>query len=484
MAITIADQKRQNLPRILKQLGMTQRDIAKALVLSPGAISKYLAIGSGHARLRPERVQRLVQVLKQRLADCQSAHGKGELDSESPALAPETARALQAEINELLTDEQETAKAVLGPPIAAPGGAMPVNAENYIRRPPDEKIDEILAPGGAPANLVIAPICGGSSSFLNRVYHRARSDSNNWVKIVHLDAAFVEGETINQVQLFRYLLRSIDVPQDKLVDDVEQMKEAFELWAEDAWRGIFRAVLIIDGLDQVFKHAPLHETLTFVNWLATLRSRAAIEPPYNKLALFTAFTGRTWSAAHASPYGSQAAQLWLKKFTRNEVKALFDVLQIHSTDEQIEDVYDLFNGHPYLTQLFAWSLLAGADHLAAKKMALNLEESYDTHWERMKTEIEFLVRADPALSADVEMNIDELLVTVCRVIDNKGDQRLTGKARSLWEGKQRDLRIFGLIDGTAAVPKMCDFYRNAIEITGTRKDFLVQPKLIASSKDD
>ena len=158
---------------------MTQKDIAEALGLSPGAISKYLAIGSGHARLRPERLQHLVQVLKQRLAECQSVVLiNGEPNSKLPALAIETVRALQAEIDELLTDELETANPTIGLAFAAPGGAMPVNAANYVRRAADDEIDEILTAGRAPASIVIAPINGGSSSYLNRVYDRARSDSN------------------------------------------------------------------------------------------------------------------------------------------------------------------------------------------------------------------------------------------------------------------------------------------------------------------
>ena len=491
LSANIPDAKRQDLPRILKQLGLTQKDIAVELDVSPGAISKYLAIGSGHARLRPERVQKLVSFLKERLAgrkslgSSQDEHipGADRPRSTDPILSPEAMRSLEAELDGLLAGEEEVVGPELGPVFAAPGGAMPVSAANYVDRLPDMEIEDILTAGRSPASIVVAPVNGGSSSFLNRVYRQARLNPENWVKIVHMDAAFVHGETISHVDLFKYLFRKIGVPGNAFADnDVEDMKDAFDRWVQDEWKGCARAVLIIDGLDQVFKDAPIHSALTLVNWLGALRNEAALgEPPYNKLILFTAFTGRTWSAAHASPYATQAGELRLKKFTRQEAVLLFEQLEITSLSaEEIDSVYELFNGHPFLTQLFAWSIRDGVDYDEARRKALTLQDSYETHWERMKAEIQFLIPADHTTY--------EVLAAVMRFVDGTYDQHPKEEVRRLWNTYSRDLRVFGLVDADAtSKPKICEFYKVAINSEERRisdPSFREDLELAAAAKGD
>ena len=134
-----------------------------------------------------------------------------------------------------------------------------------------------------------------------------------------------EGETIKQVELFRYLFRKIDVPQEKLAHvDVEGMKDAFGPWAQEAWRGFSRAVLIIDGLDQVFKNSHIRDALTLVNWLAALRNEATLEaPPYNKAyPLHGIYRSNMECRSRARPSGTcrLRVELRLKKFLRHQMR--------------------------------------------------------------------------------------------------------------------------------------------------------------------
>ena len=463
---TISEKRRQDVPRIIRQLGMTQRDVAATLRLTPGAISRFLSVGPTHAPLRPERVEELVECLKRRLAQLEDYGSRGidevsEPTAALPLLSPETVRALRAELDRLLVNDDDEIAVPLPQVLATPGGPMPVNASNYVDRAADHQIAGILSEGHAPANMVVAPINGGASSFLNRVYRAAQTKSDCWVGMVQMDAAFFESEKFSQFELFQHFFRKIGVPvSDAGDDDEDALKSAFDSWARVVWKNVSRAVLIIDGLDEVFKGArPSTKPLALFNWLNALRLEAALGVvPYTKLAVFLALTGRTWNAAHSSPYATQAASLYLGKFSRNEVEQLFAKLNI-STDAAAPDgtavidlAFDLFHGHPYLTQLFAHSIrnLSGPDD--AKDEALNLEGSYAPHWERMKQELLDLLD---------NIKLEDLFCTVIYV--TKPDKKLDEQQRKIWRSYHRALRVLGLLDGTSSQPELCKFYRTAIE---------------------
>jgi transcriptional regulator with XRE-family HTH domain len=450
----------------MRQLGLTQRELASALRLTPGAISRFLAMGSTHARLRPERVEELVEILKRRLAELEEYGAKGTGESPGrtsalPLLSPETVGSLRVEVEGLLADEEEVG-ALLPEIVATPGGAMPVNASNYVIRAADREIDGILALGRSPANIVVAPINGGASSYLNRVYREAQRREDCWVEMVQMDAAFVEGQKFSQRDLFEYFFQRIGVPGlDGGNLDEEALKERFDSWAHVTWKEVSRAVLIVDGLDHVFRNARSPaDPLALINWLNALRLEAALGvAPYTRLAVFLALTGRTWNVAHSSPYASQAASLYLRKFSREEVSWLFASLSkeagaVMLPDENglIDHVFGLFGGHPYLTQLFVHSLRNKTTTDASQVDALNLEGSYGTHWERMKFEIEYLV-GDLSLNEVFGIIIDA----------TTPDVKLSGDRLKLWLSYHRALRVMGLLDGTPKQPTLSHFYRTAME---------------------
>src|SRR4051794_21919260 len=65
----IPDRKRLELPKIMRQLGFTQLELAKAIGLSPASISRYLSAGNDRIDLRSDHVQNLLDVLKRRSAE-------------------------------------------------------------------------------------------------------------------------------------------------------------------------------------------------------------------------------------------------------------------------------------------------------------------------------------------------------------------------------------------------------------------------------
>jgi hypothetical protein len=449
---------------------MTQKELASELKLTAGAVSKYIAVGPGHVRLRPERVLRLVEVLKQRLGECQSLASRDEPSALS--LLPTAAiHALQAEIDDLLAGD-EAIELFQGAVLALPAGPLPVNAMNYVSRSADAEVDKILAARVSPANIVVAPLDGGVSSFLNRVYWRARNIQNCYAEIVHLDTAFAEEQTFTQSDLFRYLFRRLGVPGDQLVPEeniavaVERMKDEFNNWAHEKWSGASLVVLVIDGLDQIFKLAgSVAEPLAVINWLSELRGEAAVgKPPYDKLVLFAALSGQTWSAAHASPYASQASTLKLDKFSEPEIERVFQQLDI-TQSYNVGEIFKLFHGHPFLTQQFAWAMHRGASHDDARKVALNLSSAYESHWERMKSEILLLIRKDRSQTADTARALlQNILAKIVEVVD-RGGKNLTSEMQGLWDVYGRDLRVFGLVDADANTDTltMCEFYRHVIQ---------------------
>ncbi len=471
ISTTISYSKRPNLPRIFRQLGLTQKSVAKAMGISPAAISRYLTEGEGRIDLRAEHVHALIEVLQTRLAHCRTikslapaelAARKSQWDESAIKAArflpKDFATKMKPEIDDLLTDDGAAKTGVVGLTFATPGGALPVSAANYVSRAADDEIDEILSAGRSPASIIVAPINGGTSSFLNRVHQRAREVPDCWVRIVYLDNAFQDGVTFTQLDLFRHVFRVIGLGDEVLANnhlDVEGLKRAFDAWAQDAWRNASRIVLMIDGLDLIFKIAgSVADPLALINWLTALRHEAALgQPPYNKLTLFTAFTGKTWSAAHGSPYATQAGELRLKKFGKDEVAQTFGQFGIDSASYDLDEVCALFHGHPYLTQLFAWALRGGLSAEEARQAALTLDGRYETHWERMKSEIGFLIGRN--------FDLNKLLTVVLQTIDSP--QQQNENANRIWRSYTRDLRVFGLVDGTADAPTICKFYRTAIE---------------------
>src|SRR6202171_1586945 len=204
----IPDGKRRNLRQIFRQLGLTQLSVADALEISPAAVSRYLAEGEGRIDLRPEHLQSLIEVLRTRLTHCRTI--KSLTPSELKARAAEwdhsaikaarslsvaTPKELQADIDELLAYGEVNNETAI-PTFATPGGPLPVGAANYVPRTADKEIEDLLTVGRSPASIVVGPINGGTSSFLNRVHDRARQLPDCWVRMVHLDAAFHDGASV------------------------------------------------------------------------------------------------------------------------------------------------------------------------------------------------------------------------------------------------------------------------------------------------
>src|SRR5882724_6107800 len=197
-SISISDSKRLNLTRILKQLGLRQNEVAKALAISPTAISRFLSTGSDRINLRPEKLLDLVGVLKDRLADCRSMKslstealavrrksGDGSAIDAALALSTVAVKGLEFEIAELLGGDSQPSNITNGPLLVMPGGPLAVRAANYVSRRADGEIEAILTEGRSPSSIITGPVNGGTSSFLNRIYHRAQGIRGCWTCIVH-----------------------------------------------------------------------------------------------------------------------------------------------------------------------------------------------------------------------------------------------------------------------------------------------------------
>ncbi|MEA2898042.1 MAG: AAA-like domain [Bradyrhizobium sp.] len=468
--VFISDQMRQKLPAIFKQLGIRQHEVASAIGISAASISRFTSTGPDRINFRPENLQGLVQVLKKRLTELREIkslsnkelEARRKVDRSAVAaaigLSRDAINTLEMEIANLLV--AESALTTIGTVLAMPGGALPAYASNYVERKADKDIEEILGTVRSPSSVVLGPINGGASSFLARVYQRARDMPNSWAGMANLGPAFSPGETFTQLDLFKFLFRELGVNDDVLADDkldVHDMKAAFDAWAQVEWKDATRVVVIVDGLDEIFKNAgAIVDPLAVTNWFQSLRNRAAHGiAPYDKLALFVALTGATWSAAHGSPYASQAGYLDLNKFSSQEAAEVFKQLQVDIDQAGLKEVYRLFHGHPYLTQLFAWSMRDGLSLQAAKEAALGLESRYEIHWERMKSEIGFLIGKN--------YPVRKVLTLIAKVAEQSKPNALDETEDEIWRSYRRGLRIFGLIDGKFDSPTICEFYRTAIQ---------------------
>jgi hypothetical protein len=354
-----------------------------------------------------------------------------------------------------------------GPILTRPGGPLPVKATNYVRRDPDGALHDILLNHGSPSSLVLSAVHGGTSSFLNRVYGEAERLESHWPYFIDVNEAIDAAERFNQLELFRYFFQKIEMPDGMLVGrDVEEMKEEFAGWAVNAWKNMYRVVLIVDGVASALSRAGSPaDVWSFVNWFLALRNEIARNvPPYDKLILFTGLAGRLWTAAQASYW--PGGMLELKKFTPAQVAAVFDQIGVDRSRYDATEVFSLFHGHPYLTQLFAWSMQEGCTMLKAKEAALALQGAYGSHWERLKLDIRDRVGAT--------YSVDSVLAAVYEIASRvhlysrrgRPPRVRTISPDAIWDSYGRHLRLLGLADFLEGmdikVPSICEFYRHAI----------------------
>ncbi len=83
-----------------------------------------------------------------------------------------------------------------------------------------------------------------------------------------------------------------------------------------------------------------------------------------------------------------------------------------------------------------------------------MDGAYETHWERMKSEVQFLIGKNYELS--------EVLAVVFEVSNRQSYDPLNYNQSQIWQGYRRDLRVFVLLDGTVNTPNICEFYGEAI----------------------
>jgi len=466
----------------MKQMGLRQNVVAEAVRVTPAAVSKFLLIGPNALNFDDEKVEKLFAALSERLSIfaaikdrreeyAKKTSGKQELKAFDAELEGEFGKKDVAKTDELSRDDLNSIKASLArikreassednEVLVAPGGPMPFNASNYIDRVDDGVIDRILTTGEAAASIVVAPVNGGTSTFLTRVYHQASQMDGCWVKIVHMEPGFPDGETYDQYDFFKYLFRQIGVPKEILKDetlDAEDLRDEFVKWAETEWTGKGKVVLIVDGLDQVFKNArSITDALALVNWMMALRNAMAYgEEPFDRLVLFTALTGKTWSAAHASPFASQAKELKLEKLDKRQVAQVMKAHGKTLLDDELDAIMGLFHGHPYLVHLFAWAMHEGSGFDEARRLALELEGRYQTHWDRLKKEIAFLIGDEDELDG-----FFRAVKEIGQVGTLSGLSEQAAKAHRAYGSS---LHVFGLLDGSKSEPTICEFYLNAIE---------------------
>ncbi|MFZ1989436.1 MAG: AAA-like domain-containing protein [Alphaproteobacteria bacterium] len=463
---------RELLFNMMGPLGLRQKDLADDVGVTPGLVSRFFNRSGQHQPLGAENAVKLFNAFDKQVGRIeQIKRGRDDLLNElelsrsrhtrqaADNLTPEQLKRIRGQLAAIANGSatgasRETGELVL----VQPRGPLPVRALNYQDRSVDREVTVILDDKRAPANIVIGPINGGTSSLLNRVYGATRTIEQSERRMINLDTEFTEGEPIRQVDIFRVVLRALGMTADLVIGDVHEMKDAFRRWATQEWSDFSRIVVIIDGLDHVFKNAgSLADSMALINWLAGLRAEAARgDPPFENLMLFTAFTGQTWSAAHASPYGSQAQVLIAEKFNKHQITSLFSRFELEPDEKLVDDAMQLFHGHPFLTHLFVWDIYQGASAEAAMENALHLTGDYGGHWERMRNEIRFLVRNDFEL-----IEILKAVVTKCKatVQDELPNRRL----EMIWDNFARSLRTYGLIDGSLKDPALCRFYLSAIE---------------------
>lgn len=458
------------LVQLLKDIGMTRAMLAAELDVSPSVITRVLQRDYDGKSLGADKENNIATAMLDHidvLASFRSGHhpeALNHLEEKARARAIKANKALTLDRLDRIRGEIETvfsSNAQIDPISdelhpSKPIGSLPVKAANYVERSADEKAREILGNGRAPASIVLAPVNGGTSSFLDRVFAQAQATDGALAYHIDLRYEFEDLPLITPLEIFRKTFRAMGIDDSELTGDEQSLKAAFEKWALCTWRNVHRIVIVIDGLDHLFLNAG-NETdpLALTNWLQHIRNEIGRQKaPFMNLLFFVAFTGRAWSAAHWSQFGTQSEELKLEKFDRSEIEILLDQLDLDLTSGQIDELEGQFFGHPYLTHLVAWEIANDGVDFRTAITGLGMNDGHcSAHWERLLNDIEGMIGKNFEQIETLAAVLKRCKVSIDFEISPK-------KVEDVWDNYGRELLFFGLVDGTVREPTICEFYKN------------------------
>jgi hypothetical protein len=281
-----------------------------------------------------------------------------------------------------------------------PSEALPLGSALYIDRPPLEQqaCQEILKPGGFVR--IRAPRKLGKTSLVLRMLEVAENRDMN---VAVIDFQAVDQGLLQDLDRFlRWLCvnvaRQLGVPNqlEQYWDADSGSKMSCHIYLQEC---ILKAedapiLLVLDEVNRLFEHPTLCQD--FLPLLRSWHDEAARNPIWQKLRLTVVHSTELYVPLqlNQSPF-NVGLPLELTDLTCDQVNQLAQRHQINLLPVELGQVFDLLEGHPYLTQLLFYRLKQPDQSLAdILAIAATPNGVYKTHLKERLLQ----VQRDPALS--------------------------------------------------------------------------------------
>lgn len=336
-----------------------------------------------------------------------------------------------------------TGSVVSGTSFEMPEGAIPLNSKLYIDRPPIEQdcYTTILKPGALIR--IKAPRQMGKTSLLSRILYQAQQDGQ---RIVYLNFQLADTQVLDSIDsLLQWFCASV-TEELKLDDRLPEF-----------WRGVmsskakctnyFRRYLLttltepltlgLDEVNLVFQHLEIAQD--FFGLLRAWHEQSKYEPFWQNLRLVVVHSKEVYIPLNTnqSPF-NVGLPIELPEFTQSQVRELVQRHSLSWSNNQVNRLMTMVNGHPYLTRKALFEIARGS---------LTFEQFLEVAPTEQGLYGEHLRRHLSNLQSDPEL--EDAMQQVVKARNPRLDASLLFKLRSM-----------GLIklDGNRATP-LCDLYR-------------------------
>jgi hypothetical protein len=242
-----------------------------------------------------------------------------------------------------------------------PSEAIPLNSVMYVDRPPIEQLacQEILKLGGFVR--IRAPKKMGKTSLVLRMLEIARRQG---MRTAVLDFQTVDQEIYGDLERFLKWVCANISRQVGLSNEIERYWDADSgskmschvYFQEHILKAANTPIfLVLDELNRIFEFPTLAQD--FLPLLRSWHDEAARNPIWQNFRLTVAHSTEIYTPLNInqSPF-NVGLPIELPTFTIEQVQALAKRHQLNLPAEEIQQVFELLEGHPYLTQLLFYEL--------------------------------------------------------------------------------------------------------------------------------
>ena len=246
--------------------------------------------------------------------------------------------------------------------LEVPSGAVKLRSKFYIERRADAQVRRQVLRSGT-ATTIRAPRQTGKSSLLVRGVHHARE---NGCKVAHLDFQLVDSDYLQTLDIF--LRHFAEMIARRLRLDPAEVEKSWRgsLGSQDKLTYLLEdyilpeteapIVLAMDEVDRLLQ-TPFHTE--FFGMLRSWYNSRAINDLWNILNIVMVISTEPHlliDDIHQSPF-SVGLRLYLKDFNEAQVHDLNNRHGAPLADDEIPQLMEMLNGHPYLTRKALYTLL-------------------------------------------------------------------------------------------------------------------------------